>query len=176
MDIEKIRNNLLSQILVALVIGIALTYLTGYALQITAPIFTYAADLMLNHYLEPSVGVSVISNIALASSHTFFSAILVSVIGLVFLQFCFQINTMFLPLVSRVSFYITSNWWFFSDIPNLFQEYSSDDILIALLGQLAAVLAWLLMSWILVRWVLPNKTLLSVKFSAAIQIYRRARR
>lgn len=151
------RNNLHFQIGAALILGVALDYLTAYARQITAPLFAHASNLMFNLYLEPSVEVPVLRLIILDSSHAFVSAILASVIGLACLYFSFKIRTMFLPLVTCVAFYITTNWWFFSNISELFQTLTSNEILVALLRHLSAILGWLFMSWVLVQWVLPNK-------------------
>jgi len=156
MNIGKLRNNLLIQIVVALILGVALHYFTAYARQITAPVFTYTSSLLFNLYLEPSVEVPLVRLIILDSSHAFVSAIFASVIGLTCLHFSFKIHTMFLPLISCVSFYITTNLWFFSNIPELFQAVASNDILVALLRHLAPILAWLFMSWVLIHWVLPN--------------------
>lgn len=157
MYLREIRTNFKIQIVGALVLGTALGYFTGYARLFTAPVFTYVANEIINPYLEPSVEYPVAAMIMIDSSHAFASAILMSVIGLLFLLLIFRIRTMFLPLVSCASFYLTSHWWFFSSLPSVFEKSSSSNILVALLSSLSAVLAWLFVSWALVRWVLPNK-------------------
>lgn len=159
MHLREIRTHFKIQIVGALVLGIALDYFIGYSRLYTAPVFTYVANEIINPYLEPSVEYPVSAMILIDTSHAFVSAILVSIIGLLFLFLIFRIRTMFLPLVSCASFYLTSHWWFFSSMPSVFQEFSSSSILVALLSQLSAVLAWLFMSWALVRWILPQKRL-----------------
>ena len=166
MYLREIRTHFKIQIVGALVLGMALDYFTGYARLFTAPVFNYVANELINPYLEPSVEYPVATMILIDSSHAFVSAMLLSIIGLLFLFLIFRIRTMFLPLVSCASFYVTSHWWFVSSIPGVFEEFSSSSILVALLSQLSAVSAWLFMSWALIRWVLPNKRMQSDKVPA----------
>lgn len=135
----------------ALVLGVALDHLTGYARHLTAPLFVDLANSML------SSGPLLPGMILLNSSHAFVSGIVASVVGLLLLIFLFRIEVMFLPLVSCIVFAITTNWWFFSALPEIFEQVPADELLVALSGHTAAVIAWLTCSWILVNWMNPDK-------------------
>jgi hypothetical protein len=157
MDIDKFRQNLPVQIGSALILGVALDFMTGYARHFTAPLFVYFGKTMI----APNITMGTTGTIIINSSHAFFAGLMASFIGLAILHFSFRIYTMFLPLLSCASFAITTNWWFFSNIQEIFRYPGSLRVLVALFGHLSAVLAWLLLSWFLVKWVLPNKRMQS---------------
>ena len=152
MNFEDIRSNQFVRIVAALLVGVGLYYAVGYLRLVSAPIFVFFANSEIIATLSSNVLILVLVN----SSHSFFAALLGSVVGLAFLLFLLRINSMFLPLLSCLSFAIMTYWWFFSNPLEMLDYPVSYQTLVALFGNAASILAWLFASWMLTKRMHPD--------------------